>query len=655
MEKTQHFPGLFQVGRIGRLRIRNRIVQLPTGGNFVGPNAEVTDRTIAYYAERARGGVGLIIVGGARALPMTKLIDRRFLNLAEENLLPGHYYLAEAIRPYGAKIAIQLNHAGSQVSIADWGGEQPPSPSGVQQFNVSGRPYAPPRPMSKEEIYEMIEAFAKAVLNAKRVGYDMVEIHAGHGHLLGAFLSPATNKRTDDFGGNLENRMRFVTEIIKQGHKVAGTDFPISVRISADEFIPGGISVEESSRISKGLELAGAALINISCGTYRNQHKVSDTMRMEEGWKTPMWAAIKQSVTIPTIAGGGLRNPEFCEKLIGEGKADFIGLARQIQADPYWPQKVAEGRLEDLNRCISCLRCLYGLDGRPQIVRQCTVNPMWGREINFIDPKPPRAMKKVLIIGGGPGGLEAARVASSRGHRVTMCEKRKELGGQLLISAVAPGKDKILWFRDYLVNQIKKQHVEIRLNCHVGPEMIDREKPDVIVLAAGALPLVPEIRRIEQANVVTAEDVLGGKIELKDENVVILGGGNVGCETAEYLARQGKKITLVEELSMIAQNMEPLNRRSLLEGLEECKVNILTESKAVEFERDGVAILDTRSGERKSIRAGHVVLALGTKSDQTLYEHLDGKLSEIYMIGDCFEPRTVLDAVREGFLIGHRI
>lgn len=655
MEKSPYFPALFQVGRIGRLRIKNRIVQLPTGGNFVGLNAEVTDRTIAYYVERARGGVGLIIVGGARALPMTKPIDRRFLNLAEETLLSGHYYLIEAVRPYGAKIAIQLNHAGSQVSAADWGGEQPPSPSGVQQFNVSGRAYAPPRPMSKEEIYDMIEAFVKAIINAKRVGYDIVEIHAGHGHLLGAFLSPATNKRTDDFGGSLENRTRFVTEIIKQGHKVVGADFAISVRISADEFIPGGITIEESSQIVKALELAGAAAINISCGTYRNQHKISDTMRMEEGWKTPMWVAIKQSVTIPTIAGGGLRNPDFCERLIGEGKADFVGLARQIQADPYWPQKVAEGRLEDLNKCISCLRCLYGLDSRPQIVRQCTVNPMWGREKDFIDAKPPRARKRILIIGGGPGGLEAARVSSLRGHEVTLCEKREELGGQLLLSAVAPGKNKILWFRDYLVNQIKKQQVKIRLNYHIGPEVIDKEKPDVIVLATGALPLVPEIRGIEKACVVSAEDVLAGKIELVNENVVILGGGNVGCETAEYLARRGKKVTLVEELPVIAQNMEPLNRRCLLEGLEECNVNILTENKVAEVEEKGVSVFNARSGEKKSIQAEHIVLALGTKSDQTLYEFLDKKSGELYIIGDCFEPRTALDAVREGFLIGHRI
>ena len=655
MEKRSYFPALFQAGRIGRLRLRNRIVQLPTGGNFMGPVGEVSERTISYYVERSRGGVGLIIVGGVRALPKTKPADSKFLNLAEEALLPGHYYLCEAVRPYGAKIAIQLTHPGSQVSLADWGGEQPPSPSGVQQFNAGGRPYAPPRPISKEEILEMIESFGKAILNAKRVGYDLVEIHAGHGHLLGAFLSPATNKRADDFGGNLENRTRFVTEIIKQGHRMAGADFPISVRISADEFLPDGITLEESGQIVRALERAGAAAINISCGTYRNQHKVSDTMRMAEGWKTPLWAAIKQSATIPTIAGGGLRNPEFCARLLEEGKADFIGLARQIQADPYWPQKVAEGRPEDLNRCISCLRCLYSLDGRPLIVRECTVNPMWGREVDFIDPKPPREKKRVLIIGGGPGGMEAARVASMRGHEVTLCEKRKELGGQLLLSAVAPGKEKILWFRNYLVNQITKQHVEIRLNCPVDPEMIEREKPDVLILATGALPLVPAIPGIDQANVVTAEDVLAGKIELKHENIVILGGGNVGCETAEFLVRKGKKVTLVEELPVVAQNMEPLNRRSLLEALEESKVKMLTESKAVEIGKDGVRILNTKNGNRESVGAEHIVLALGTKSDQTLIELLEGKASELHMIGDCFEPRTALDAVREGFLVGHRI
>ena len=655
MSCNSYFPQLFQPGKIGRLFIKNRIVQLPTGGNFTGPNSEVTARTIAYYVERARGGVGLMIVGGARALSVNKPIDRRFLNLGEERLLQSHYYLVEAVHSYGAKIAIQLTHPGSQVSMADWGGEQPLSPSGVQQFNVNGHPYALPRAMSKGEIYRIIEGFVNAIVNARRVGYDMTEIHAGHGHLLGAFMSPATNKRTDEFGGSVENRTRFVTEIIKETHQQLGFGFPMGVRISADEFIPGGITIQESPSIAKVLEQSGAACINITCGTYLNQHKVSDVMRMEEGWKIPMWAAIKETVTIPTIAGGGNRNPEFCERLIAEGKAYFIGLARQMQADPYWPKKAAAGRIEDINRCISCSRCLYGIDGRPQIVKQCTINPMWGREVDYIDGKLPATKKKVVIIGGGPGGMEAARVASSRGHQVTLYEKARELGGQLLLSAVPPGKKKLLWFRDYMATQIKKQGVEIRLGTEVGPDIVDKANPDVIVVATGARPVIPEIPGIKGTKAVTAWDVLAGRTKVMHENVVVLGGGVVGCETAEYLAKQGNKVTVVEMLPAVVQNMEPLNRRSLLEALKEYRVPILVACKVVEVTGDTVIVANTLSGERQSIQAGRVVLAVGSEPQGELAESLAGKSWELFIIGDCAEPQTILEAVRDGFLIGHRI
>jgi hypothetical protein len=383
--------------------------------------------------------------------------------------------------------------------------------------------------MSKDEIYYVIEEFGTAVANARRVGYDMVEIHAAHGYLLGSFLSPATNKRTDEFGGSLENRLRFVTEIIRRAHQIAGADFLIGVRFSADEFIPDGITTQESPAMAKMLEKAGAAYINVSCGTYASMHKMNDVMRLEEGWKLPIWVAIKQAVTIPTIAGGGNRNPEFCESLIAEGKADFVGLARQMLADPYWPRKAMEGKTEDLNRCISCLRCLYGLDGKTQVVRHCTVNPMWGREVDFIDAKSPMVKKKVMVIGGGPGGMEAAIVASLRGHEVTLYEKKQELGGQLLLSAAVPGKKKLLWFRDYLATQIKKQGVKIKLSSDVDPDTVKKTKPDVVIMATGARPLVPNIPGIKSTTVVTCWDILAGKKEVMDENVIILGGGIVGC------------------------------------------------------------------------------------------------------------------------------
>ena len=569
--------------------------------------------------------------------------------------MPGHYYLVETVHSQGAKIAVQLTHPGSQVFQADWGVDQPLSPSGIQQFNVNGRPYGTPRPMRKGEVYELIDAFVAAIENAKRVEYDMVEIHAGHGHLIGAFSSPATNKRHDEFGGSLANRMRIVTEIIQRAREQVGREFPIGVRISADEFLPGGITIQDSAEIARMLEKAGAHCIDITCGTYLNQHKISDVMRMDEGWKRPMWKAITQAVDIPTIAGGGNRNPEFCERLIAEGDAAFVGLARQMQADPYWPQKTAQGRIQDINRCTSCLRCLYGLDGKPPVVRQCMVNAMWGREQDFVGSFRPSSKKKVMVIGGGPAGMEAARIASLRGHQVTLYEKGPELGGQLLLAIVLPGKSKMLWLRDFLAAQIKKQDVTIRLNTTVNPDTLRKLNPDVTVMATGAKPFVPHIPGIKNIHSVTAWDVLAGTSRLPGIDVVVLGGGTLGCETAEYLANNGKRVTIIEMLPNLAHEMEPLNRRALLDELEAHKVAAFVGKKAVEITKSGVVILDEASGEQQSLACEQVVMALGAVPDQSLFQALEGACNERFIIGDCSQPQTALEAVRDGFLMGHRI
>jgi len=649
------FPKLFQPGEISGIRIRNRIVMLPMGGYFPDFSSAVTDRSIAYYADRAKGGAGLIIVGVTRVTPLAEPAHIPLFNLSDDKLLPGHYHLVEAVHSYGAKIGIQLYHGGSQVPMAAYGGRQPPSPSGIQQFDVSGQPLSLPRPMNRGEIYQMIYYFAAAGTRAKRAGYDLVEIHGAHGYLVGSFMSPATNKRTDEFGGSLENRMRFAVEIIKEIHRLTGDNYPVGVRIDADEFIPGGITTRESPAMAKILEEAGAAYINISSGTYASQHKMNDVMRSEEGWKIPQWLAIKEAVTIPTIAGGGNRTPEFCERLIAEGKADFVGLARQMLADPYWPQKARQGNMEDINKCISCLRCLYQLGGGQQVVRHCAVNPLYGREKEFVDSKPATLPKKVMVIGGGVAGMEAAIIASIRGHEVTLYERQEELGGQLLLAAVPPGKRKMLWFRDYLTTQTKKHNVKVELGCEVHADTVERAKSDVLILATGAKPLVPDIPGIQDTTVVTAWDVLASKMNLTSQSVVILGGGMVGSETAEFLAKQGNRVTIVEMLPSIAQDMEPINRRSLLDELKECGVTILTGQKVVEVTSKGVVTVSMVSAERQSIEADQVVIALGSDPVRSLADEIESKVAELYLIGDCQRPRTILEAIYDGFIIGHRI
>lgn len=511
--------------------------------------------------------------------------------------------------------------------------------------------------MTTAEIYEVAQYFADAAGRAKRAGYDMVEIHAAHGYLVGSFLSPLFNRRKDEFGGSLENRMRFPLEIIRRMKQMVGKDFPISIRISADEFLEGGTTLAESTQMAKVLEEAGVAIINVSAGVHETLHLSNDIMRFQEGLKWDIWKKIKESVKVPTIAGGGHRTPEFCEKLLSEGVSDYVGLGRQMLADPYWAEKAKEGRVEDINKCISCLMCLYELSGVPRIWPHCTVNAVWGRETypEFAEYRPTAVKKKVFIIGGGPAGMEAARVASLRGHDVTLYEKMEELGGQLKIASLPPGKEKMLWPRNYLITQLKKQKVKIKLGTEVTLEMVKRETPDVVVVATGAQAFVPNLPGIMNKKVCSAWDILQNKVELENKKVLILGGGMVGCETAEFLEERGINVTVVEMLGDVALDMDPLNRRGLLDALKKYGTKLLTNMEVKEINDKGVIALNRLNGEKENIQGEAIVVAMGSQAIAGLAEVLKDETPEFYIIGDSREPRRVLDAIYEGSLVGRRI
>lgn len=652
-----YFPKLFEPGGIGMLKIKNRIVMSPMGRHFAGINGEVTDKTIAHYTERAKGGVGLIIVGMTDIMPTPQNYIARMLSLGEDRLLRGHYELTESVHAYGGKICIQLGHVGSQISIVASGGKQALSPSGIQRFFVDGHAYEPPRPMTVAEIYELVQYFADAAARAKRAGYDMVEIHGAHGYLVGSFMSPRFNRRKDNFGGCLENRMRFPLEIIKLVKQVVGKDFPISIRISADEFLDGGVTLEDSPIMAKMLQEAGVAVINVSSGVYETLHRSNDIARFPEGLKWNLWKTTKEAVSIPTIASGGHRTPEFCERLLYEKVADFVGLGRPMLADPFWAQKAKEGKVEDINRCISCLMCLYEIGGALRIWPHCSVNAAWGRETypEFAEFKCAAVKKRVLVVGGGPAGMEAARVASLRGHEVTLREKKAELGGQLLLASLPPGKEKMLWPLNYLSSQLKKQKVKVELGSEVTPEMVRKENPDVVVVATGAEPAVPNIRWIRDNKVLFATDVLQGKIKLKDRKVVILGGGMVGCETAEFLEERGNDVTVVEMLNDVASDMEPLNRRGLLDALKSYGTKLLVNREVKEITDKGAIVFNKASGEEEILSTDAMVIAMGSQPVSGLAEALEDELQELYIIGDCKNPRRLLEAIYEGSLIGRLI
>jgi len=653
MSKQPSFPKLFEPIYIGKLKVKNRLVMLPMGTAYATASGEVTERTIGYYGERAKGGAGLITVGNISPhLPnvMNQLV------LSSDWVLMGHYELVEKVHAYGARIAAQLNHAGKQkYTESRLPGEELISSSPIPTTFL-GEVYPTPKALSKGEIYQTIEKYLQAAERAKKVGYDIVEIHGAHGYLVNQFLSPFMNKRKDEFGGSLENRMRFPLELIKAVQQAVGSEFPIGFRLSAEEFVPGGITLEESSIIAQMLEAAGVAYISVTVGIYDTAHKMIDLMPDPEGWKEYVWDGIKKKVRIPVIAGGGLRHPDFCERLLEEKKADFIGLARPLFADPEWPKKAKEGRAGEIRLCISCNECMSGSARRRRGggARYCAVNAATGREREFKEVTKASVAKRVMVIGGGPGGMEAARMASLRGHQVILYEKGEQLGGQLLIAGKSQRKRKLLWFRDYLVAQMKKLGVDVKLGNEVTTDLVEKVKPDAVVVATGAEPILLDIPIIGK-RALNAWDLLKGRFKPEKERVAVVGGGMVGCEVAEYLLESENKVTIIEELSSLASDMEPFHRFSMFEYFKERDVLTLTMRKVVRVVERGVDVIDLNHGKEEFIEADWVVIAVGTKPVNNLIKDLREKIGELYCIGDCNQPRVILEAVYEGSLAGRQI
>ena len=648
----KNFPHLFKKGKIGNFTTKNRIVMLPMARQFQGMNGEVTQKTIDYFEERAKGGVGMIIIGSTRVFPPGhKFYTPASLNLSAPQFIPGHCELVQALHAHGTKVSIQFGHIGGQTHM------QSVSASGTRQNFCDGTPYTKPLPITRSEIWDTIDLFAKGAVMAKTAGYDMVEIHAAHGYLLGSFLSPYLNTRTDEFGGSIENRTRFHVEMLKAIKAEAGDDFPVTVRISALDYLDNSIELEESVQVAKILEAAGADVISVSAGCHETQHLSNDTMRMKEDFKRPLFEAIKEAVNVPIIVAGGYRNPAVSEKIVSDGVADFLGIARPLLADPEWPKKAAEGRVDDIRKCLSCGECLYVRGGAFNFPQSCAVNAVFGKEKAWTDLEPAPEKKKIMVIGGGPAGMEAARVASLRGHSVSLYEKGDTLGGQLLLASKPPGKKRMLWLRDYLKTQIEKQGVNIQFGVEVTPELIDSEKPDELIMATGAIPKESNIPGIDTNQVVLAWDYLRGEVELKNKKAIVLGGSMLACETAELLASRGNEVAVVKMRpgSYMAEDCEPTNRRGILEFLTEHKVREITDHKLEKITSNGVDLIDKNSGESISVEGDVIILALGSTPVRELAEALEAKDIEFSMIGDCTKPRNIKQAIYQGSLVGRQV
>jgi 2,4-dienoyl-CoA reductase-like NADH-dependent reductase (Old Yellow Enzyme family)/thioredoxin reductase len=640
---ASRFPLLFSPISINHLMLKNRIVMPPMCTAFATLPGAVTDRMVGYYGARARGGVGLINVEFSYVHPTGKSF-KHMLGIHDDRLILGLKELTDAVHRGGAKIFVQISHAGRRTH-SDIIGSLPVAPSPIPRLGGEV-----PRELDNAEIEEILHAFVAAARRAKKSGFDGVMIHMAHGYLINQFLSPFSNKRTDCYGGDTKARARFALEILGGIRKEVGQDYPISCRISGDEYVKGGIDLAEAIRIAKLLEAHGSDAIEVSAGTHETPEVMNAPSYFPMGFLAHLSAGIKKEVKIPVGVVGRIHDPHLAETLLKEGKADLIAVGRGLIADPEWPNKVYGGKLDDICPCLSCNQgCTDRMYYQHDI--SCTVNPSVGREISF-PITPAKKKKKVFVLGGGPAGMEAARIAAMRGHAVTLYEKGSELGGQLKIASVPPSKESFEKLRKYLTREMEK------LGVHVEHGVIDQKgiqklSPDVVVVATGGRPRALDLPGAETERVVSAWEVLS-RAKKVGHRVVIIGAGQVGLETADLLLSEGKEIILIEMLKQVGSDMSPRARKMLLEKLARNWVEILTDSKVVSIEKDGV--LFNRAGVFDRITGiDSIVVAVGTIPEKPDLRPLGKMKCPVWRIGDCSAPRKVFDAIQEGFWVGMEI
>jgi len=649
----QTFKHLFSPGRIGPLEIKNRIVMNAMGTLLENKDGSVSDRLIDYYEARAKGGAGLIVTCHTRVVPHPRYAkgeDWMGNAIWEDKYLPGWTELANRVHRHGAKIFIQLGHDGRQgLSVGHDGRLERVAPSPVSCPYIGEIP----RELCVEEIEELEDKFVDSAVRSREAGLDGIGLHAAHGYLLGQFISPSSNKRTDRYGGSLENRLRFLIEIIKKIRSTVGNDYPLLLRMNSYEPVPDGLTLEDARVIAPILVEAGLDAVDVSAGTYAHMELVIPPGEFHPGFNAVGAETIKNVVPVPVVVNGRINDPIIAERLLAEGRADFVGMSRPFLTDPEWPQKAAAGNCEDIRRCIGCCQgCLHpdGIFGGNPI--SCVLNPEVGREKEVLLTKAPKA-KNVVVIGGGPCGLEASRVAALRGHDVTLFEKADRLGGQFTISANAPFRQDNAVAIGWLSAQAAKNGVKVELGKEATAELVETLRPDAVVIASGAVPLIPDIPGIDRANVVTAVDVLAGRINVSGK-VLIVGGGLVGCETADFLGERGLDITIMEMTADIAVDCPVTSKGLLLKRLSGYGVKVFTTALLKEILADRVVI--TKDGKTEEIGGVDcIVLAMGMKPVDNISSHIEGKVAEIYVIGDAKAPRKVIHAISEGAETGRRI
>ncbi len=646
-EGAAEFKHLLSPGRIGKMQVKNRVVMPPMGTGYAGEEGFVSARLANYYEARAEGGTGLIIVEVAAVAPEGRAILRQ-VGIWADKFVPGLRHLAQRIKRPGARAAIQLHHAGRQTTTAVCG-SRPVAPSALP-CPVCGEE---PREMNVDEIRGTVAAFGHAARRAREAGFDAVEIHGTHGYLVNQFFSPYSNRRSDAYGGDWERRLRFPREVVQAVRAAVGDHFPVLFRMNANEYMEGGITPEEGLVFAGLLEKWGVDAIHVSVGVYGSPAPMIATMSVPETPLEDYAAAIKEKVRLPVIAVGKFHDPELGEAVIGQGRADFIAVGRGLITDSHFVRKIEQGQLQSIRKCIQCNQmCADFLLAYNRPV-SCIYNARAGKEGEFPFEKACHA-KKVVVVGGGPAGLEAARVARERGHRVVLFDRGPGLGGQALLAKAAPKKDRFGEILRYLIYRNEVSGVEIHRGTPAGVGTVMREKPDAVILATGASPLVPDLPGLDRSKAVTAWEVLQEKV-VPGRHVVVVGGGLVGCETAEFLAEKGHRVVVVEMAPELAPDQFPTLRGELLARLEaNPAVEIRTGTTVTGVGPSSVHI--RREGEEIALEEiDTVIWATGASSFNPLEGPLKERMEEVYAIGDCDHPRNAGEAIHEAFQVAYRL
>jgi len=633
------------------ITLRNRIVMPPMDSNLGNTDGSVTEKVLNYYEQRAKGGTSLIVVEGTYVEIRGKQTTQ-MLGMYDDNKIEGLTKLANVIKKHGTVASIQMFHAGGQTSKILTGIEAV-SASQMTDVMISealGGIVEKIHPLTKEEIKEVVKNHGDAAERCKKAGFDGVEIHGAHGYIINQFLSPDINKRTDEYGGILENRMRFLIEIYNEVRSRVGDDFLITVRLNGSDYVDGGLEVDETIQIAKKMEELGANIISVSCGTHSSpKNPMIPYMSFDRAFNVERAEKVKNELkSTPVITVGRINTPNLANDILNKGKSDLIAVGRGLIADPEFVMKVKEER-QDIRTCIACNTCITYLMLLKPI--ECAINPnLFGIED---DIEPAAEKKKVLIIGAGPGGIEAAKIAKLRGHDVLVIDKEDKIGGNLQIASVAPMKEEVTSLLTYYEQIIMNLGLNVKLNTSYSPQILDEFKPDYVVLASGSEPILPEIKGLKDVPYKMFSDVLRGDIPTGN-NVAVIGGGMVGLEVAEYLEAKGKKVTVIEMLKKLGANVQEMVANVVIPEIQE-NGNISIHLKTKIEEVKGNKLIGTQKKKPIEIEFDDLIIATGAKPNDSLEADIKSKVPKLKKIGDCKKTRKIVDAVKDGYKVALKI